>query len=322
VRYTHLPPGRYRLRIAAAWRASGPWSEEARSQEIYIPTPWWRRPWLLVFSFLTLAALIVFGHQYRLRRLGERNAQLESFNARLRNSVAERQRLISELEAKNTELERFTYTVSHDLKGPLVTIRGFASLVEADAREGRIDQLFMDLQRVQKAAETMGLLLNQLLDLSRIGRVVGPPEALALGPLVREAATRVPNMESVRLSIADDLPTVAGDRGRLLEVFENLLGNAVKFMGAQTQPRIDVTRREGKEPVIVISDNGVGIDPRFKDRVFELFERLDKGVAGTGIGLAIVKRIIEFHAGHVWVESTGIAGEGSRFCIEFPKPPE
>lgn len=318
IRYTHLPPGRYRLRIAAAWRANGPWGEESLSQEIVVPTPWRERPAVWLASLLAMAALIVGGHRFRLRRLDRRNAELESFNAQLRESVAERQRLIAELEAKNSELERFTYTVSHDLKAPLVTIRGFTSLAEQDAGEGRMDQLRADLKRVHKAAETMGVLLNQLLDLSRIGRVVGTPQPVSLAPLIKDAAQRVPGLDGAQLSLAADLPTVEGDRARLLEVFENLLGNAVKFMGAQPAPRIDVSLRPGPEPVIVVSDNGIGIDPRFKERVFDLFERLDKGVAGTGIGLAVVKRIVEFHGGRIWVESTGVPGEGSKFCLTLP----
>jgi signal transduction histidine kinase len=321
IRYTHLPPGRYRLRIAAAWSANGPWGPESVSQELFIPTPWWQRPGVWTLFLLAFGALLLSGHRLRLRSLGMRNAQLESFNQQLRASIEERQRLISELEAKNSELERFTYTVSHDLKAPLVTIRGFARLVEQDAGEGRIDQLRADIQRIHRAAETMGLLLNQLLDLSRIGRVVGPPEDLPLRPLILEAAQRVPNIESVRLVVADDLPTVAGDRIRLLEVFENLLGNAVKFMGGQPSPRIDISMGNEPEPVLVVADNGIGIDPRFKEKVFNLFERLDKKIPGTGIGLAIVKRIVEFHGGRIWVESTGIPGEGSRFCLVLPKAP-
>lgn len=321
IRYTHLPPGRYRLRIAAAWSANGPWGPESLSQELFIPTPWRQRPGVWIASLLALSILLLSGHRLRLRSLGLRNAELESLNRQLRASIEERQRLISELEAKNSELERFTYTVSHDLKAPLVTIRGFARLVEQDASEGRIDQLRADIQRIHRAAETMGLLLNQLLDLSRIGRVVGPPETLPLRPLILEAAQRVPNIESVRLVVADDLPAVAGDRIRLLEVFENLLGNAVKFMGPQPSPRIDISMRNGAEPVLVVADNGIGIDPKFKEKVFNLFERLDKKIPGTGIGLAIVKRIVEFHGGRVWVESTGNPGEGSQFCLVLPRAP-
>jgi signal transduction histidine kinase len=321
VRYTNLPPGRYRLKIAAAWGARGPWGRESVSPELRIPTPWWRRPGVWILSILALGTLLWSGHHLRLRSLGLRNAQLQSFNEQLRLSVAERQRLIAELEAKNSELEQFTYTVSHDLKAPLVTIGGFTSLMEKDAREGRIDQVTADIRRVRKAAETMRQLLEQLLDLSRIGRVVGTRESVPLTPLVLAAAQRVPGIEAAHLGVAPDLPTVSGDRTRLLEVFENLLGNAVKFSASQAAPRIEVSRREGPEPVIVVSDNGIGIDPRFKEKVFDLFERLDKRFEGTGIGLAIVKRIVEFHGGRIWVESTGVQGEGSRFCLTLPQAP-
>jgi signal transduction histidine kinase/ligand-binding sensor domain-containing protein len=319
LRYTHIPPGRYRLKVAAAWNANGPWGPEVISQEIRIPTPLWQRPLVWFLLIFSLGAAIWSGHHLRLKRLGLRNAQLESLNDRLRTSVLERQRLIAELETKNAELERFTYTVSHDLKAPLVTIRGFAGLVEQDAREGRIEQVQADVPRIRKAAETMGHLLEQLLELSRIGRVVGPLAAIPLTPLITEAAERVPGIESVDLVVAPDLPTIMGDRTRLLEVFENLLGNAVKFSCSPPAPRIEVSLREGPEAVIVVADNGVGIDPKFKERVFDLFERLDKSVPGTGIGLAIVKRIVESHGGRIWVESTGVRGLGSRFCLTLPR---
>ena len=105
---------------------------------------------------------------------------------------------------------------------------------------------------------------------------------------------------------------------RLLEAFENLLANAVKFMGKQTAPRIEVGVRAGPESVIYVADNGVGIDPRFQQKVFGLFERLDHQVEGTGVGLAVVKRIVEFHGGRIWVESEGVPGRGSRFCLLLP----
>jgi signal transduction histidine kinase len=120
--------------------------------------------------------------------------------------------------------------------------------------------------------------------------------------------------------VAPDLPSVEGDRVRLLEAFENLLANAVKFMGEQSVPRIEVGVRSGPEPVIYVADNGVGIDPRFQEKVFGLFERLDRQVEGTGVGLAVVKRIVEFHGGRIWVESEGVPGKGSRFCLLLSGP--
>jgi len=166
----------------------------------------------------------------------------------------------------------------------------------------------------------MTALLNQILELSRIGRVVGPPEVVPLGALVREAAQRVAGIEKAELIVAPELPTVEGDRIRLLEVFENLLANALKFMGRQAAPRIEVGVRPGPEPVVYVADNGVGIRSQFQQKVFALFERLDSGIEGTGVGLAITKRIVEFHGGRIWVESEGVPGRGSVFCLVLPGP--
>jgi signal transduction histidine kinase len=118
--------------------------------------------------------------------------------------------------------------------------------------------------------------------------------------------------------IAPDLPVIVGDRPRLLEVFQNLLDNAVKFMGSQAQPCIDIgMRQEGEAIVYYVHDNGMGIDPRYHDKIFGLFERLDTSSDGTGIGLPLVKRIIEVHGGRLWVESAG-QGHGSTFCFTLP----
>jgi signal transduction histidine kinase len=114
---------------------------------------------------------------------------------------------------------------------------------------------------------------------------------------------------------------VRGDRTRLVQVFQNLIENAVKFRSGQGEPVVEVGSRPGPGgPVVTVRDNGVGIDPRYHDRVFALFERLDPRVEGTGVGLALVKRIVEVHGGRVWVESEG-AGHGSTFCFSLPVAP-
>jgi len=163
--------------------------------------------------------------------------------------------------------------------------------------------------------------LDDLLELSRLGQMVGPPEAVSLTELVQEAVELVSGRISaggVRLEIATDLPTVPGDRARLLEVFENLLDNAAKFMGGQPEPRIEVgVRQQGGESVLYVRDNGIGIEPRHQGRVFGLFDKLEKTAEGTGVGLAIVKRLIELHNGRIWIESDGKGG-GSAFCFTLP----
>jgi signal transduction histidine kinase len=233
----------------------------------------------------------------------------------------ERERLIAELEAKNAELERFTYTVSHDLKSPLVTIGGFVGYLEKDALAGKTERVKADVNRINEATEKMRRLLDDLLEMSRIGRLVNPPRHVAFGEIVKEALRLVAGRlaeRGVEVVVAEELPLVYGDRVRLVEVVQNLVDNAVKFMGEQPQPRIDIGVKPGaEEPVFYVRDNGNGIEPRYHEEIFGLFKRLDPYTEGTGIGLALVKRIVEVHGGRIWVQSAG-QGQGSTFCFTLP----
>jgi two-component system sensor kinase FixL len=234
----------------------------------------------------------------------------------LRKATLERENLIEELERKNAELERFTYTVSHDLKSPLITIKGFLGFLEEDARSGNSEQLNTDIARIQHAADVMQDLLGDLLQLSRIGRIVNPPTRISFRDLAREAVELVGaqiRKKEVKVEIAPDFPDVYGDRARLLEVMQNLVENAVKFMGYQAEPKVEIgIRYDQGTPVFFVRDNGIGIDPKFRSKIFGLFEKLDRKTEGTGVGLALVKRIIEHHGGRIWVDSEGV-GKGSTF---------
>ncbi len=233
----------------------------------------------------------------------------------------EREQLVAELEAKNAELERFTYTVSHDLKSPVVTISGFIGLLEKDAAEGDSERLKQDIEYIREAASRMKQLLDELLELSRIGRLVNPSQAVPLDELARAAVSLVAGQiaeRAAQVDIAPDLPTVWGDRPRLLEVLQNLLDNAVKFMDDQPKPRVEIGALQvGEKILCYVRDNGMGIKHSYHKKIFDLFERLDQSVEGTGIGLALVKRIIEVHGGRIWVESEGL-GSGSTFYFSLP----
>lgn len=243
-----------------------------------------------------------------------------------RDRQAEKERLIGELGAKNAELERFTYTVSHDLKSPLVTIRGFLDAMGRDVAAGRTDRLAADLERAKTATDRLQVLLHELLHLSRVGRAAGPFERVDLGPVVREAAGLVQarlEARGVRLEVEEALPEVLGDRSRLVEVVQNLLDNAAKFAGEARGGVVRVgTRRgeAGEPPVLFVQDDGIGIDPRFHEKVFGLFDKLDARSEGSGVGLALVRRIVEVHGGRVWVESEG-RGRGTTVCLSLPLPP-
>ncbi|MFQ5571018.1 MAG: ATP-binding protein, partial [Rhodothermales bacterium] len=148
-----------------------------------------------------------------------------------------------------------------------------------------------------------------------------PPEAVSMATLAHEAvdllAVHIEERE-VQVIVSPDMPVVFGDRIRLLEVLQNLIDNAIKFMGDQPRPRVEVNIRDDNgETVFFVRDNGQGIAPRYHDKVFGLFERLASHNEGTGIGLALVKRIVEVHEGRIWIESDG-PGTGCTFCFTLP----
>jgi PAS domain S-box-containing protein len=237
----------------------------------------------------------------------------------------EREALIAELEAKNSELERFTYTVSHDLKSPLITIGGFVGFLEKDMLAGNIERVKADVVHINDALTRMQMLLDELLELSRVGRIMNPPEAVSFEIIVREAVEAVRGRietHGIQVEIAPDLPVVYGDRVRLVEVVQNLVDNACKFMGEQPYPKIEIgVRRDEATPIFYVRDNGIGIEPPYQDKIFGLFEKLDPTSDGTGIGLSLVKRIVETHEGKIWVESAG-KGSGTTFYftlnVEIP----
>ena len=251
--------------------------------------------------------------------IGLENASLFSD---LQVELGVRKNLIIELESKNAELERFTYTVSHDLKSPLFTIRGFLGYLEQDALAGNRERLKSDIQRITDATDKMQRLLNELLELSRVGRIKNDSTDVPFEELVNEAAELVHGriMEcGITVEIASNLPSVYVDRPRLVEVLQNLIDNAAKFMGDQKEPRIEIGQQgyEDDKPVFYVRDNGVGIVSEHFERVFGLFNKLDPKTDGTGIGLALVKRIIEIHGGRIWVESE--PGKGSTFFFTLSR---
>lgn len=257
------------------------------------------------------------------QQVRERTRELEQEISERKQAQAMQQTLIAELEAKNTELERFTYTVSHDLKSPLITISGFAGFLEQDVLAGDVERAREDMAHINAAIARMQRLLGELLELSRIGRIMNPPEEVAFADIVHEAIEMVRGhieARGVEVEIAPDLPIVFGDRVRLVEVVQNLLDNACKFMGEQPRPRVEIgtcgTDTDGK-PILFVRDNGIGIDPQHHDKIFSLFNKLDPQSEGTGIGLALVKRIVETHGGRIWVESPGKGG-GTTFCFTLP----
>ncbi len=241
-------------------------------------------------------------------------------NARLYD---ESQRARADLQGKNAELDTFVYSVSHDLKAPLVTIQGMAGLLLKEYGPQLPEDAARYLGRIQANTEQMERLIGDLLALSRIGREARAPAAVSLAEVVDDVAAGLASAmreRGVRM-IRGDLPTVWGIRTHIEQVMGNLLGNAVNYLGDAAEASVEVgTVDRGALVECYVRDNGIGIDPAYHERIFEVFQRLQEvEMDGTGVGLAIVKKIVQASGGRIWVESA--KGQGATFRFTWPKGP-
>jgi signal transduction histidine kinase len=237
-------------------------------------------------------------------------------------ALEEAARKAKELQEKNDELTRFTYAVSHDLRSPLVTVKTFLGHLEEDLHNRNQERVGEDFGFIKVAADKMGRLLDELLRLSRVGRIINPAVEVSLQAVVKEAldvtAGRIAQ-RGVRIEVTNEPVVLYGDQARLVEIFQNLVDNAAKFMGGQPEPRIEIgVESVDRETVLFVRDNGIGLDPKFEPRLFVLFEKLDAATDGVGLGLALVRRIVELHGGRIWAESEG-PGRGATFRFTLAK---
>lgn len=234
--------------------------------------------------------------------------------------VTERMAAEDALRQKNAEMEQFIYTVSHDLKSPLVTVTGFVGMLESHLLAGREDKIPHTLDRIRRAARRMSMLIDELLRLSRIGRVQDDPVEVDVAAMVLDLGKSLHERleaSGCRLVQQPDLPPVLSDPERLTEVFENLLSNAIKYAGGAGATRIEVGAETSADELrYYVRDDGPGIDPAYHEMIFRLFERLDTRQDGTGVGLAMVAKVMQAQGGRAWVTSQ--LGEGATFWISFP----
>jgi PAS domain S-box-containing protein len=239
--------------------------------------------------------------------------ELRRFKDSLEQLVMER---TAELEKRNAEMERFVYTVSHDLRRPLITISGLAGLAELDLVKGDLEKTRESLRTIIRSVERMDMLLSDILELTRIGRVINPPEDVPFELLVNDAvdqhAEQIKN-RGAEIRAAEGMPMVRVDRERLVEALVNLIDNSMKYAGKDKRPMIEIFHRDG---TFCVKDNGIGIPENQREKVFDLFYKVDPKSDGTGVGLTIVKRIIEVHGGRIWIESDGCSW--TAFCFTLP----
>jgi signal transduction histidine kinase len=229
-----------------------------------------------------------------------------------------------DLQRSNSELEQFAYVASHDLQEPLRKVASFCQLLQR-RYAGRLDAKADEyIEHAVDGAKRMQALINDLLAFSRVGRAAQKREPVSCGLLLAQAwANLATEVRRTRATIEQgELPVVLGEASLLTAVFQNLLSNALKFHGDQP-PRVSVSvRRDGRYWLFSFSDNGIGIEPEYADRIFVIFQRLHDRATypGTGIGLAMVRKIIEYHGGQIWLDTS--VTSGARFCFTLPVRPQ
>jgi signal transduction histidine kinase len=260
-----------------------------------------------------------------LDEVGERTATLERARAELRTLNAELEQRVAarttQLEAANKELESFSYSVSHDLRAPLRAVGGFAELLFADHAAQLDSEAQRKLGVIRSEAARMGTLIDDLLAFSRLGRKSLQPGDVDMAEIVNGMQERLrADADSAFELRVGRLPRAWGDRALLEQVWINLLSNAVKFSSKKERPVVEVGAISGEnEHIYFVRDNGAGFDPRYQAKLFGVFQRLHDAsdFPGTGVGLALVQRIVVRHSGRVWADSK--PGEGATFHFTLPK---
>ncbi|MFA4992329.1 MAG: ATP-binding protein, partial [Candidatus Omnitrophota bacterium] len=253
--------------------------------------------------------------------------ELKGLYTNLENKVKERTAQLAEaneaLARTNKELDDFTYIVSHDLKEPLRGVKAFTKLLLEDYSAGLDDEGKQHLRTISDSSARMTRLIEDLLNLSRIGRIKNMDQGINLNEVLSDVGKNLVYALEERkadLKIRPDFPKVTCDRIRISEVFSNLVSNAIKYTKKDTRPVIEIGWADkGGFFEFYVKDNGIGIEKQYHDKIFQIFQRLHARdeYEGTGAGLTIVKKIVENHSGRIWVESE--PGKGSVFYFTLPK---
>ncbi len=256
-----------------------------------------------------------------LKDLRQRIAELEKLESERTHAEEELKETLQDLERSNKELEQFAYMASHDLQEPLRMVTSYVQLLEQRYKDKLDSDANEFIAYAVDGAGRMQSMINDLLDYSRVGTTGKTFEKTHFARALSQAIINLHGAmeESGAVVTKKNLPTIKADESQLIQLFQNLIDNAIKFRGKEPSRVHVAAKKKGKEWLFSVQDNGIGIDPQYAERIFVIFQRLHnrKKYSGTGIGLAICKRIAERHGGRIWVESK--PGKGSTFFFTIPR---
>lgn len=317
-RYSNLPDGTYTLRVRGS-NNDGVWSDQEARLRVTVTGPFWRTTWFTVLEVLLIVGVAAAGVFWRLRAKEIRYRASEERKRELEQQVADR---TAELVSANKELEAFAYSVSHDLRAPLRHVDGYVELLVSRCRDTLTEQGKHYVDAIADSARKMGVLIDELLRFSQIGRSEIHREAVDMNQALQDALTSAKESLSGRTVewTIGVLPSVRGDYALLRQVWVNLLENAVKYTRKKDVAKITIeATAEGGQTIFRVSDNGIGFDMRHAGKLFGVFQRLhsQEEFEGTGIGLATAQRIIDRHGGRIWAHAE--PDQGATFCFTLPE---
>ena len=299
--YTNLNPGNYVFRVKGS-NNDGVWNEKGASLRIIITPPFWQTIW---FRLIMIALIIL--------------AIYSIYLVRVRNIVAYGRKLERKVAERTKDLESFAYITSHDLKAPLRGINQLAEWLYEDYGDKLDNEGKESLKMLQQRSTRMDDMIQGILEYSKIGRTEEEKENIDLNKLLDEVIDLLAPPDNVKIIVENELPEYRMGRTRMIQLFQNLLSNAIKHAG-KPQGIVKVKCEEKpKEWLFSVSDNGQGIEKKYWDKIFKIFQTLDPSPKdrSTGIGLTIVKKIVDLYRGKIWVESE--MGKGTTFHFTLPK---
>ncbi|HZY77901.1 MAG TPA: ATP-binding protein [Cyclobacteriaceae bacterium] len=303
-------PGNQNLQVRARKTGTFEWSD-VTILTFDVLRPFWRTPWFYLLIVLAVAGIVALTTTIEKARSLQQKRRLEGM-------VEDR---TAQLAAANKELEAFSYSVSHDLRAPLRSILAFSQILQEDYAEKIDDDGKKNIATVQRNATKMNQLIDDLLRFSKVLHQGIEKAPINLDEMVSDIIQGLRDAGYGNAVInVQPLPTVTGDRGLLQQVWQNLVSNGMKYSSKAASPQVDITCEDkGNEYVFRVKDNGAGFDMQFAERLFGVFQRLhtDREFPGTGIGLALVRRIVNRHGGKIWAE--GKVNEGASFFFTLPK---